>query len=159
MRISRLRQLEEMYAVGDVHRRPKKEQSVLNREYWKLDKTLGGLKNIRGRPEVLFIVDRKREEIAVQESIKVGAVVAALVDTNCNPDGIQFVIPGNDDSIRSVKLITSAVADAILGSEPGEPDDDDDPELHPSGVPRIPLPVVGEDEIELPLPDWDEDDE
>ena len=159
LRISRLKELEDMVYSGDLFRRGKKEQAVLNRELSKLEKYLGGLKTMRGKPDVLLIVDPKREAIAVKEAKKIGATVIGIVDTNCDPDGIDFVIPGNDDSMRSIKLITSVLADAILGSEPGDFEDDTGggPDLHPSGVPRRPYPAAGsvEREMALPLPDDD----
>ncbi|HEY9786334.1 MAG TPA: 30S ribosomal protein S2 [Candidatus Obscuribacterales bacterium] len=121
LRINRLKELEEMHETGDIYRRPKKEQAVLNREHFKLEKSLGGIKTMRGRPDVLFVVDQKRELIAVAEAKKVGIAVVGIVDTNCDPDGIDYIIPGNDDSIRSIKLITSKIADAILEGKQGQP--------------------------------------
>lgn len=119
LRINRLKELEEMEANGDLYRRGKKEQAVLKREWTKLDKSLGGIKTMRGKPEVLFIIDQKREIIAVSEAMKSGIQTVAMVDTNCDPDGINFVIPGNDDSIRSIRLITSKIADAIIDGAQG----------------------------------------
>lgn len=114
LRVNRLKELEEMRESGEFFRRGKKEQAVLNRELLKLEKSLGGIKTMRGRPDVLFIIDQKRELIAVAEAIKSGISTVAIVDTNCDPEGITYVIPGNDDSIRSIRLITSRVADAII---------------------------------------------
>ncbi len=119
LRINRLKELEEMEASGDLYRRGKKEQAVLKREWTKLDKSLGGIKTMRGKPEVLFIIDQRREFIAVAEAIKSGIATVAMVDTNCDPEGINYVIPGNDDSIRSIKLITSKIADAIIEGAQG----------------------------------------
>jgi small subunit ribosomal protein S2 len=161
LRIARLKELEEMRETGDFYRRPKKEVAALNREMFKLERSLGGLKNMRGKPEVLFIIDPRTEAIAVQEAMKVGATVIGIVDTNSDPEGIDYVIPGNDDAIRSIRLITSAVADAILGDDPDSfqaNPDDDDPDLQPSGVPRRPFPTIGSTEIALPLPDFDDED-
>lgn len=121
LRINRLKELEEMRDTGEFFRRPKKEQAVLNRELDKLEKSLGGIKNMRGRPDVLFVVDQKRELIAVAEAKKIGITVVGIIDTNCDPDGIDYVIPGNDDSIRSIKLIMSKVADSILEGKHGQP--------------------------------------
>jgi small subunit ribosomal protein S2 len=121
LRINRLKEIEEMVETGEFHRRPKKEQSVLQREFTKLEKSLGGIKGMRGRPEVLFVIDQKNEVIAVAEANKVGIATVGIVDTNCDPDGIDYVIPGNDDSIRSIKLITAAIADAILEGKEGQP--------------------------------------
>jgi small subunit ribosomal protein S2 len=120
LRINRLKELEEMRETGDFFRRPKKELAVLNRELFKLEKSLGGIKSMRGRPDILFIVDQKRELIAVSEAKKIGITVVGIIDTNCDPDGIDYVIPGNDDSIRSIKLILSKVADAILEGKQGQ---------------------------------------
>jgi small subunit ribosomal protein S2 len=120
LRINRLKELEEMKDSGDFYRRPKKELAVLNRELYKLEKSLGGIKNMRGKPDILFIVDQKRELIAVSEAKKIGITVVGIIDTNCDPDGIDYVIPGNDDSIRSIKLIMSKVADAISEGKQGQ---------------------------------------
>lgn len=119
LRINRLKELEEMRDNGDLFRRGKKEQAMLNREFSKLDKSLGGIKTMRGRPDILFIIDQKREFIAVNEATKAGISTVAIVDTNCDPDGISFVIPGNDDSIRSIRLITSKLADAVIEGRHG----------------------------------------
>jgi small subunit ribosomal protein S2 len=119
LRINRLKELEEMKENGDFFRRPKKEQAVLSRELLKLEKSLGGLKQMRGKPDILFVIDQKRELIAVAEAKKMGITVVGIIDTNCDPDGIDYIIPGNDDSIRSIKLITAALADSILEGKQG----------------------------------------
>jgi small subunit ribosomal protein S2 len=119
LRINRLKELEEMRDSGDLFRRGKKEQSVLNRELLKLEKSLGGIKTMRGKPDVLFIIDQKREFIAVNEAKKIGIATVGIIDTNCDPDGIDYVIPGNDDSIRSIKLIVGKIADSILDGKQG----------------------------------------
>lgn len=119
-RMNRLKELESMRDTGEFFRRPKKEVAVLNREMSKLEKSLGGIKMMKGKPDVLFIIDQKRELIAVQEAKKVGIEVVGIIDTNCDPDSIDYVIPGNDDSIRSIKLITSRIADAILEGKQGQ---------------------------------------
>jgi len=121
LRINRLKELEEMRDTGEFYRRPKKEVAVLTRELVKLDKSLGGIKNMRGRPDVLFIIDQKREINAVNEAKKAGISTVGIIDTNCDPDGIDYVIPGNDDAIRSIKLITSKIADSILEGKQGQP--------------------------------------
>ena len=120
LRINRLKELEEMVSSGDLYRRGKKEQAVLNRELQKLEKSLGGIKTMRGKPDMLFIIDQKREFIAVAEAKKIGISTVGIIDTNCDPDGIDYVIPGNDDSIRSIKLITSKIADSILEGKQGQ---------------------------------------
>jgi small subunit ribosomal protein S2 len=119
LRINRLKELESMRDSGEFYRRPKKELAVLNRELYKLEKSLGGIKNMRGKPDVLFIIDQKRELIAVAEAKKIGVTVMGIIDTNCDPEGIDYVIPGNDDSIRSIKLIMGKIADSILDGKQG----------------------------------------
>ncbi len=118
LRINRLKELEEMKETGELFRRPKKELAVLNRELFKLSKSLGGIKSMRGKPDVLFVIDPKREIIAVTEAKKVGIAVVGIVDTNCDPDSVDYIIPANDDAIRSIKLIVSKIADAILEGNP-----------------------------------------
>ena len=86
----------------------------MNRQIAKLSKTLGCIKEMRGLPDLIFIVDQAKEEIAIKEANKLGIPVICLADTNANPDGIDYIIPGNDDAIRSIKLITSKLADAVL---------------------------------------------
>jgi small subunit ribosomal protein S2 len=160
LRISRLKELEDMVNTGELYRRGKKEQAVIHRELSNLEKFLGGLSKMRGKPDVLYIVDPKREAIAVKEAKKIGAIVIGIVDTNCDPDGIDYVIPGNDDSMRSIKLITGILADAILGDGPDNTESDAQgggPDLQPSGVPRRPYPAAGGVEIEMPLPHQNED--
>lgn len=120
LRINRLKELEEMRDTGEFYRRPKKEVAVLNRELSKLEKSLGGIKTMRGRPDVLFVIDQKRELNAVAEAKKIGVTVVGIIDTNCDPDGIDYIIPGNDDSIRSIKLICSKLADAIIEGKQGQ---------------------------------------
>lgn len=119
LRINRLKELEDMRDNGEFYRRPKKEVAVLNRELSKLEKSLGGIKTMRGRPDVLFVIDQKREINAVAEAKKIGIIVVGIIDTNCDPDGIDYVIPGNDDSIRAIKLICSKLADEILEGKQG----------------------------------------
>jgi small subunit ribosomal protein S2 len=113
-RINRLRELEEMRDNGHFDRLPKKEVSVLTRQLTKLERSLGGVKDMRGMPDLLFIVDQKRELVAVQEANKTGIPIVGIVDTNCNPENIDYVIPGNDDAIRAIKLITTKIADAVI---------------------------------------------
>ena len=99
---------------------PKKEVTKLNLEIEKLEKFLGGIKNMKDLPGALFIVDPRKEKIAVSEARKLGIPVVAIVDTNCDPDEVDYVIPGNDDAIRAVKLIAGAMADAIIEGRQGE---------------------------------------
>ena len=113
-RVNKLRELEDFIASGHIEKLPKKEVAQINRQVAKLSKTLGGIKEMRGLPDLIFIVDQAKEEIAIKEANKLGIPVICLADTNANPDGINYIIPGNDDAIRSIKLITSKLADAVL---------------------------------------------
>ena len=113
-RVNKLRELEDFINSGHAEKLPKKEIAKLNRELGKLSKTLGGIKEMKGLPDVIFIVDQKKEDIAIKEANKLNIPVICLADTNADPDGINYVIPGNDDAIRSIKLITSKLADAVL---------------------------------------------
>ncbi len=119
-RIARLMQLKAMEADGTFDLLPKKEVVKLNHEIEKLEKFLGGIKDMKSLPGALFIVDPRKEKIAVAEAKKLGIPVVAIVDTNCDPDDVDYVIPGNDDAIRAVKLIASCMADAIIEGHQGE---------------------------------------
>ncbi|MBQ5816089.1 MAG: 30S ribosomal protein S2 [Oscillospiraceae bacterium] len=119
-RIARLEQLRTMQEDGTFEVLPKKEVVKLNLEIEKLEKFLGGIKDMKKLPGALFVVDPKKEKIAVSEAKKLGIPVVAIVDTNCDPDEIDYVIPGNDDAIRAVKLIAQAMADAIIEGRQGE---------------------------------------
>ena len=118
-RIDRLRQLRAMEADGTFDLLPKKEVSKLNLEIEKLEKFLGGIKDMKQLPGALFIVDPRKERIAVAEAKKLGIPIVAIVDTNCDPDEIDYVIPGNDDAIRAVKLISATIANAIIEGNEG----------------------------------------
>ena len=113
-RVNKLKEMEEFINNGYVDKLPKKEVAQLNRQLSKLSKTLGGIKDMRGLPELIFVVDQAKEDIAIKEANKLGIPVICLADTNANPDGISHIIPGNDDAMRSIKLITSKLADAVL---------------------------------------------
>jgi len=102
---------------------PKKEVAKLEHEMDKLQRNLGGVKNMKRVPDVLFIVDARKERIAIQEARTLGIPIVAIVDTNCDPDEVDHVIPGNDDAIRAIKLITGRLADAVLEAKQGEQDD------------------------------------
>ena len=119
-RIQRLAQLRKMEEDGTFDLLPKKEVSKLQLEIEKLEKFLGGVKNMNKLPQALFIVDPRKERIAVSEARKLNIPIVAIVDTNCDPDEIDYVIPGNDDAIRAVKLIAGAMADAVLEGRQGE---------------------------------------
>ncbi len=121
-RIARLEQLHTMETDGTFDLLPKKEVIKLNLEIEKLEKFLGGIKNMKKLPGALFVVDPRKEKIAVAEARKLGIPVVAIVDTNCDPDEIDYVIPGNDDAIRAVKLIAGAMADAIISANQGVAD-------------------------------------
>lgn len=112
--VDRLKKIETMKEDGTINRFPKKEILMMEKELVKLDRNLGGIKNMRTPPDAIFIIDPKKEDIAVNEAGKLKIPVIALTDTNCDPDGIDYLIPGNDDAIRSIKLITSLIADAVL---------------------------------------------
>lgn len=112
--VDRLKKIETMQEDGSINRFPKKEMLLMEKERIKLDRNLGGIKNMRGLPDVLFIVDPRKEDIAVNEASKLGIPVVALTDTNCDPDGVDYVIPGNDDAIRAIKLMASLIAEAVI---------------------------------------------
>ena len=118
-RIDRLNQLRTMETDGTFDLLPKKEVIKLNLEIEKLEKFLGGIKTMKEIPGALFIVDPRKERIAVAEAKKLGIPIVAIVDTNCDPDEIDYVIPGNDDAIRAVKLISGAMANAIIEGNEG----------------------------------------
>jgi len=119
-RIQRLAQLRKMEEDGTFELLPKKEVSQLQLEIEKLEKYLGGIKDMKEFPGALFIVDPRKERIAVAEARKLHIPIVAIVDTNCDPDEIDYVIPGNDDAIRAVKLIAGAMADAIIEGREGQ---------------------------------------
>lgn len=149
-RIQRLKELEEMEANGELEKLPKKEQSKLRKTLDKLRKNLGGVKNMRGVPDVLFVVDPRKEKIAIQEANYLGIPVVAMVDTNCDPDPIDYVIPANDDAIRAISLIASKIADAYLEGREGVP--------YSSTPVAEEVPAVAE-EIEITVPeDLDEEE-
>ena len=119
-RINRLKEIEAMEADGTFDVLPKKEVIQLKKEQEKLEKNLGGIKNMKRIPDAIFIVDPKKEAICVQEAHILGIPLIGIVDTNCDPEEIDYVIPGNDDAIRAVKLIVSKMADAFIAANQGE---------------------------------------
>ncbi|SEN79055.1 30S ribosomal protein S2 [Lihuaxuella thermophila] len=119
-RIERLHELERMAEDGTFDVLPKKEVVLLKKEHAKLEKFLGGIKNMKKLPDAIFIIDPRKERIAVAEARKLNIPIISIVDTNCDPDEIDYVIPGNDDAIRAVRLFTSKIADAILEGRQGE---------------------------------------
>ncbi len=112
--VDRLKKIESMQEDGTINRFPKKEILKMEKERVKLDRNIGGIKDMRVLPDVLFVIDPRKEEIAVGEALKLDIPVVALTDTNCDPDGINYIIPGNDDAIRAIKLITSEIASAVI---------------------------------------------
>ena len=138
--IKRLADLEELTASGAIEKRGKKEATMLRREMIKLEKSLGGIKLMESLPDVLFVVDVGHEMIAIQEARKLGIPVVAVVDTNCSPDGIDHIIPGNDDAMRAILLYANAVADAVIEGKSSVPQmavsDDEFVELDAEGNPR-----------------------
>ena len=119
-RIARLRRIDKMEQDGDFNLLPKKEAIKLMAERDKLEKNLSGIKDMKRLPGAMFVVDPRKENIAVQEAHALGIPVVANVDTNCDPDEVDYAIPGNDDAIRAVKLIASKIADAVLEGRQGE---------------------------------------
>jgi small subunit ribosomal protein S2 len=128
--IKRLADLTEMSENGTLGKRGKKEATMMRREKDKLEKSLGGIKQMESPPDVIFIVDVGHEEIAILEARKLGIPVVAVVDTNCTPDNVDYVIPGNDDAMRAIALYAAGIADAVI-----------------EGKSQVPAVVVGEDEF------------
>lgn len=136
-RVDRLNEIDKMEATGQFELLPKKEVAKLTHEREKLNNNLGGIRSMKGLPGALFVVDPQMEAIAVAEARTLGIPVVAIVDTNCDPDLVDYVIPGNDDAIRAVKLISSKMADAVLEGKQGaqaesdadETDEDDSAEM------------------------------
>ena len=155
-RIERLNKLNQMEKVGEFSLLPKKEVAILKAERDKLEKTLGGIKDMREFPGVIFVVDPSKEHICVREAISLKIPMVGLVDTNCDPTGIDYVIPGNDDAIRSVKLIASAIADAVIEAREGvslkdkNADEDEKIDLKEALEQVKPTKELAEDEEEKP---------
>ena len=118
--IQKLHNLNKMAEDGTFELLPKKEVAALQKEMNDLEKNLGGIKDMKGLPAAIFVVDPKKEKNAVDEARKLGIPVVAIVDTNCDPDEVDYVIPGNDDAIRAIKLIAGTLADAIIEGKQGE---------------------------------------
>ncbi len=112
--IDKLKRIESMFEDGSIERFPKKEILKLEKRKQKLERNLGGIKDMDGLPSALYVVDSRYEQIAIKEANKLGIPVVAIVDTNCDPDGIDYIIPGNDDAIRAIRLLTSLIANAVL---------------------------------------------
>ena len=112
--IERLKSIESMQEDGSINRFPKKEILLMEKERIKLERNVGGIKDMRNVPSVIFVVDPRQETIAINEATKLNIPVVAITDTNCDPDNVDFVIPGNDDAIRSIRLISNHIAEAVL---------------------------------------------
>lgn len=119
-RVARMKQIEKMEEEGTFEVLPKKEVIQLKKEHERLVKFLGGIRDMHALPDVMFVVDPRKERIAVAEAIKLNIPLVGIVDTNCDPDEIDYVIPANDDAIRAVKLLTAKMADALIESKQGE---------------------------------------
>ena len=144
-RIARLNKLEEMENDGTFEVLPKKEVAALKNEKEKLEKNLGGIRNMKEMPGAMFVVDPKNERIAVLEAKKLNIPIIGLVDTNCNPEDVDYPIPGNDDAIRAVKLITDVMANAIIEGRQGEALDNEQEEAVASEEPTSIEEVVAEE--------------
>jgi small subunit ribosomal protein S2 len=138
--IKRLGEITELAVSGALDKRGKKEATQLRREMDKLERSLGGIKNMESLPDALFVVDVGHENIAVHEARKLGIPVVAIVDTNCSPDGIDYVVPGNDDAMRAIQLYATGIADAVLEGKQSVPQvavgEDEFVELDEAGNPR-----------------------
>ena len=119
-RVERMEKLEAMEANGDFELLPKKEVMLLKKEMGKLQANLGGIRAMKAMPGVMFVVDPHNEDIAIKEAKKLGIKIVAITDTNCDPDVVDYVIPGNDDAIRAIKLISSVIANAVIEANQGE---------------------------------------
>ena len=115
--VDKLKKYEAMQEDGTINHYHKKEALQIQKDAVKLDRNLGGIKNMKGLPAAIFLIDPKREKIAIEEANRLGIPVVALIDTNCDPRGIDYLIPGNDDAIRAIKLIASKMADAVLSGK------------------------------------------
>ncbi len=119
-RVKRLKDIEKMSEDGTFDVLPKKEVTILKKEWEKLEKNIGGIKDMDRIPDAIFVVDPKKEHLCIQEAHALGITLLGIVDTNCDPEELDYVIPGNDDAIRAVKLIVSKMADAIIEAKQGE---------------------------------------
>ena len=139
-RVAKLRELEQLVASGETDQMIKKEGLKVKREVAKLERNLGGIRTLERAPDAVFVIDTKKEHIAVTEANRLGIPVIAVVDTNCSPDGIDYVIPGNDDAMRAIQLYAAGIADAVLEGKQSVPQvavgEDEFVELDEAGVPR-----------------------
>jgi small subunit ribosomal protein S2 len=139
-RIKRMRELEDMVATGSLEAMPKKERLRLTREHEKLRRNLVGLRDLNRVPDAVYILDTKKEEIAVREAKKLGVPIVAVLDTNCDPDDVDYAIPGNDDAIRAGRLLTRIIADAAIEGRSMRPQDGSEPAPETGAVPEDVLP-------------------
>ena len=162
-RINKLEELEEYVETEDFEKLPKKEQSAMKRQLEKLEKNLGGLRGLNKMPEVMFLVDPKKEEIAIEEANKLGITTVSMLDTNCDPDEIDFVIPANDDAIRTIMLITSKIADAVIEGREGRADNAEEAKSNEEKSEEIPEEINkkldAEDKYEEFVEDIEEEEE
>ena len=150
-RIKRLSEIEAMEEDGTFEKLSKKEVLNLRHEHDKLEKFLGGIRDMRGMPGAVFVVDPKKEKIAVNEARKLNIPVVGIVDTNCDPDDVDFVIPSNDDAIRAVKLIAGCMADAVLEARQGESfDEGEDQQVDEEAVAEETVEAAEEAKVEEP---------
>ncbi|MGB2924134.1 MAG: 30S ribosomal protein S2 [Limnothrix sp.] len=147
-RVERLKELEALQDSGNLDRRPKKEASMLRRELDKLQKYLGGIKNMRKIPDIVVVIDQRREHNAIQECQKLNIPIVSLLDTNCDPQTVDMPIPANDDAIRSIKLIVGTLADAIYSGRHGESAQSEDYEEFEEAIEAAgAVEVVEEEEV------------
>ncbi|MEW6241596.1 MAG: 30S ribosomal protein S2 [Chloroflexota bacterium] len=152
-RLQELERLERLRDSGEINRLTKKEGLMIQREIDRLELRLAGIRNMKRLPDILFVVDVSREEAAVHEANLLDIPVVALVDTNCNPSNIDYVIPSNDDAIRAIKLLVAKIADAVLEGkavrkDEGTGEEEAKPAAAPARRPARPVPVMDEDELE-----------
>jgi small subunit ribosomal protein S2 len=152
--IKRLADLTEMKANGSLDKRGKKEGTMLRRELEKLERSLGGIKHMESLPDAIFVVDVGHENIAIHEANKLGIPVVAIVDTNCAPDGVDYVVPGNDDAMRAIQLYASGIADSVIEGRSASPalavSEDEFVELDEQGNPK-PKAARGKPRREAPV--------
>jgi len=155
--VDRLKKIEAMQEDGTINRFPKKEILKMEKERVKLNRNIGGIKEMRVLPDVLFVIDPRKEEIAVGEAKKLNIPIVALTDTNCDPDPIDYIIPGNDDAIRAIKLITSEIAAAVLEGKArrGEEQDAGVEELEAAMTAEAPVETAAEAAAEAPAQEPD----
>ena len=151
-RIKRMRELGDLIETGSIETFTKKEQLKFVREYEKLQRNLGGLKELNRAPDAIFILDTKKEEIAVREARKLGIPIVAVLDTNCDPDDVDYAIPGNDDAIRSGSLLTRIVADAVIEGKSMRPEGADQPAAPAAAKPSADVLVTAAAE---PKAEWE----